>query len=861
MLSELHPLEDGGGDIMAAGRFPKDQLRKPSEEERQRVLVLLHKIHTAGGHPSNRSLAETLKKKGCADWILAEALKLACVYCDEASRGNQLRVPASLDAPLLPWQIVGLDAFELPFPSQQTKARYLLTVELTMCLGGGEIMKVDNIRSRGIDGGEALFEAFCSCYLQHRPKPIWVLVDPQTSLAQGKFLERLRSIGIGLGATPGEAHWMLGDVERRVQTIKRTMKKLRANYTDMSPAAVFHLAINAHNNLDRAKGFAPFQWAYGRFCDEQSDSAIVNANRVEKPDRLFWQLEKYRVEAEVTFQREKASERITKLLNAAPRPLKDYQVGDWVCVWRLLAGRREQDFSPEAMFVGPGRVAMIEPALLPENKAGFIWVVMGTRIWKCSSEQLRPANEKEVSLVQLQKENILNMPITDIVKSLKEFEDLTSDVGHVPEDMRSLPKRPRLNGEELERELTPGASGSGSTADARVVQVPMSGVNAPPPEMPLHPADIESDDEVMVDDKHSEDEVTTAAQHKVRVRLRGKQDPTARWPKVKQSIYKPRFGQSGENNLAIEEFAELDPPTLDELEIEEIHAVTQEDNDMEVDLMNFLDQDHLYENENMVMEIAIELDVKKFIDNPEVFLTQELRKVASNKRKEVNYRRLDETHRALFREAMAREIAEHLKADSVRYAKAFNDFQFGSRIPTSRLLRMRWLLCWKRLEKPEPPNPADGPPVITKEGDLKAKARVVLLGFQHPELTTRDEHGVRTLLTAAPTISRTGKHLLLQSAALHSWTLELADAKSAFLQAGPTEAHRKIYTNGVPELKAAFGVDEDTALRVLNAIYGVTNAPRIFWKDADSKFVDVAKLSRNALSGACGSTNLRRLPR
>jgi hypothetical protein len=37
-------------------------------------------------------LAETLKKKGFADWILAEALKLACVFNDEASRGNQLRV-------------------------------------------------------------------------------------------------------------------------------------------------------------------------------------------------------------------------------------------------------------------------------------------------------------------------------------------------------------------------------------------------------------------------------------------------------------------------------------------------------------------------------------------------------------------------------------------------------------------------------------------------------------------------------------------------------------------------------------------------------------------------------------------------
>jgi hypothetical protein len=158
-------------------------------------------------------------------------------------------------------------------------------------------------------------------------------------------------------------------------------------------------------------------------------------------------------------------------------------------------------------------------------------------------------------------------------------------------------------------------------------------------------------------------------------------------------------------------------------------------------------------------------------------------------------------------------------------------------------------------------NPADGPSVVTKEGDLKDKARMVLLGFLHPELTTRDEHGDRTLLTVAPTTSRTSKHVLLQSAALHGWTLELANAKSALLQAGPTEVHRRIYTNDVPELKAALGVDEDTASRVLNAIHEVTNAPRIFWKDADSKFVDTAKPSQNThLSVACGSANPRRLP-
>ena len=50
--------------------------------------------------------------------------------------------------------------------------------------------------------------------------------------------------------------------------------------------------------------------------------------------------------------------------------------------------------------------------------------------------------------------------------------------------------------------------------------------------------------------------------------------------------------------------------------------------------------------------------------------------------------------------------------------------------------------------------------------------------------------------------------MVLQSAALHGWVLEVADAKSAFLQAGQTGKGRQLYTYGEPELRAALKVTE-----------------------------------------------------
>ena len=136
---------------------------------------------------------------------------------------------------------------------------------------------------------------------------------------------------------------------------------------------------------------------------------------------------------------------------------------------------------------------------------------------------------------------------------------------------------------------------------------------------------------------------------------------------------------------------------------------------------------------------------------------------------------------------------------------------------------------------PECPK-GDGPHVVTSDGEKKAKARVVIIGFRHPDLVKKDELTGRPVLqTSSPTISRLGRHLLLQSIALDQHELESADAKSAFLQADNKEEDRQLWTRAVPEIAHAMGAEPGELLRVLGAIYGLTNAPRLFWSDADGK--------------------------
>ena len=82
-------------------------------------------------------------------------------------------------------------------------------------------------------------------------------------------------------------------------------------------------------------------------------------------------------------------------------------------------------------------------------------------------------------------------------------------------------------------------------------------------------------------------------------------------------------------------------------------------------------------------------------------------------------------------EAMTKELSQVLAANAVRRLSQEEELN----LKPERLLRMRWVLTWK----------------YTECGDRKAKARLVILGYQHPELTS--------VPTAAPTLGKMSRHL------------------------------------------------------------------------------------------------------
>ena len=126
-------------------------------------------------------------------------------------------------------------------------------------------------------------------------------------------------------------------------------------------------------------------------------------------------------------------------------------------------------------------------------------------------------------------------------------------------------------------------------------------------------------------------------------------------------------------------------------------------------------------------------------------------------------------------------------------------------IPLKRIMAMRWNLTWK--EAPE---------------DTKAKARLVAKGFADP--------GLLTIRGEAPTLSKIGRHCLLQLACSHKFKIEMGDVSTAFLQGDKEEQNRDVYLEPTADLRQRLNIGKESVLKLTGSVYGLRNAPRSWFK-------------------------------
>ena len=209
----------------------------------------------------------------------------------------------------------------------------------------------------------------------------------------------------------------------------------------------------------------------------------------------------------------------------------------------------------------------------------------------------------------------------------------------------------------------------------------------------------------------------------------------------------------------------------------------------------------------MVFEVSLDVDEADVAGHDTTDLDENFAFMVSSakRRTEAHLRHMTPEERKMMSEAKDKEIDQWVHNSVFSIARRCG-------IPEHRIMSMRWVLSWKTIE-PTPEDP---------EGGTKAKARLVVRGFEDPDLTT--------VRAESPTLSRFGRHMLLQLVASNKLLLEFGDVKTAFLQGDKAEATRDVYVDPTAEVRALLGISKEELLRLEGSVYGLRTAPRRWWQ-------------------------------
>ena len=145
-------------------------------------------------------------------------------------------------------------------------------------------------------------------------------------------------------------------------------------------------------------------------------------------------------------------------------------------------------------------------------------------------------------------------------------------------------------------------------------------------------------------------------------------------------------------------------------------------------IFNQIDSGYLMDIE---LDLASNRQKKAFQRNPSLYLAK---KLAGS---EVCFRRLSANEKELFKRAMNSEVSSFIKTEAVRRCLSFEEQQEAKR--SGRVLKSRWVLVWKSVPEESRAealaNARENENTVhSSDGTRKAKARLVVLGYQHPDL-------------------------------------------------------------------------------------------------------------------------------
>ncbi|CAE7207895.1 GIP [Symbiodinium sp. CCMP2592] len=746
--------------VMAVDLTPLNTL---TSQELEKLMSVAHQLHRKFGHPSNRLLIKNLKARNADAKVIAAVSLLKCDECQEGK--IKLPTPAvNLERTDKLWSCLQVDGFSMRL-SNQIHHFVLMVDEASGYAVVREAFRHPEDEHQNLSGAQ-MVEILREAWFSYFGYPEQLKMDLEGAHRSTVLSEECLSHGIEIVAAPAEHHQTISEVERTIGHVRQKVEVfLREQTIDPKVAAL--TMVMTHNSLARVHGFSPLQWTMGRDWSpgQRLLESPLDEQAVPRTNPFGATLE-VRLAAEKAFLDHRAHDVASRAKNAKTRGSVQFLPGDLIYFRRL---QRPADLPANNVvdrprlrigrWYGPGRVLACETKVDGASRRPSLIV------WAIAGGRLKRFHASQ--LRHASEAERLVAEATSAVSMPWTMTSLSKLMSKGTYDDEARPRRkhwPKTRDEKRKRRMT---------------NLPKATATSPTTQPPSHPMNSGDSEEEMIPDRE--------------MRKRG--PPTETGDQE----------EPGDVDLDIDRLlhdVEYLPAPVDPGFQTQHRSHEYDERPWHVRGQNpigFLSDAELEQGIfSAIVDVPDdERGWKRMLKDPGKFMAKSVQKGV-----EVAWNRLNEAQKAAMNEAKKVELDSWISKQVVRAA--------CPSITPDQALKMRRVYTFKSAGEDQP-------------GRMKAKARIVILGYSDPTLLEQD--------TTSPSLSRLSKMLLLNAATSYKWKILSGDVKTAFLQAkNPARLHA-LYGQPVPELAERMQLPPQRMVELLGSAYGLTSAPREWFVD------------------------------
>ena len=371
----------------------------PQVTEAQKRLI--QRVHVNTGHPPRDRFLRAMRAAGALPQVLKYIKEEhQCPDCQVRQRPDTHRktqFPRTFSFN----KILCIDVFYLKYREQNLAI--LNMIDLGSNLQVAIRLPVAENTHGGTPTSQTAWHYFVTSWIRYFGAPQLVISDSGSEF-RGAFERGLEQMGIMQHLIHPDSPWENGTAERHGGWLKSRMEKelqsgkcIVASLADLDE--LLSSVTSVKNSWLNRGGYTPSQLVFGHLPrvpgellaeDDLGRHGLLDAfdDPLEIDDAAgeYRRRHKIRERARQLALCQHAREAALTASKAAYRPDRQFTPGQWVYVFRRA--KATQDLHLRDRWVGPGIV------ILANNST--VYVGMRARLWRCSTEQLRPALPSEI---------------------------------------------------------------------------------------------------------------------------------------------------------------------------------------------------------------------------------------------------------------------------------------------------------------------------------------------------------------------------------------------------------------------------------------------------------------------------------